>query len=74
MNNDNTAKAPPLGASVLREYLRREGLSSRAFAELCGVPARSILNWASGTGRPRIPSAYVLQEVTDGFVRVEHWR
>lgn len=56
----------------LDAYLRGNGVSKVWFAKRCGVNRTTLHKWINGH-LPSMTARLVIQDATDGAVRVEDW-
>lgn len=58
----------------LNIFMKKNKLSSAAFATILGVHYRCVYNWKRGASRPRVDMAIKIEAATNGEVSVYDWR
>lgn len=68
------SRDPREGARLLREYMAREGITSRAVAERIGVVPVYLSQILGGHRRPSLDLAIRIEGETSGAVPCRSWR
>ncbi len=59
---------------TLKEYLTREGMLQRAFAERVAIDPSTLSQMISGRRKPSLELAFKIEEATRGKVKASVWR
>lgn len=59
---------------TLKEYLVKNGLTSRYIATRMEVTVSAVRKWCQGTRIPRLPAIKKLRKITKGEVSFDDWR
>lgn len=57
----------------LAEYLTRNGLSQTEFCSSAGVKEPMVSQWCSGTRRPGLSNALLIERETKGAIPAVYW-
>jgi transcriptional regulator with XRE-family HTH domain len=53
---------------TLEQYIKNNGLTDRAFAELANITPRSVWNYRNGHRMPAVPIMQRITQITNGQV------